>query len=240
MAKVSVVVPAYNEAEGIDQLRSKLLPVLDRIAARHAVELVLIDDGSTDATFERLSQAFGDRPATRIIRHPQNRNLGGAIRTGVRESTGDWIANLDSDCTYDPAILEPLLAFMENGADLVTVSPYHPNGRVVGVPAYRLFLSRAAGGLYRLILGANIHTFTAMVRVYRRDVYERIASPESGFTAVAEMMLRAIKQDLRVAEVPAELSVRRFGQSKLRIAKVIAGHLRLMTRLILRPRSFCA
>ena len=78
MANVSVVVPAYNEAEGVEQLRNKLLPVLDRIAARHAVELVLIDDGSTDATFERLSEAFGDRPATRIIRHPQNRNLGGA------------------------------------------------------------------------------------------------------------------------------------------------------------------
>lgn len=240
MATVSVVVPCYNEADGIDQLRDKLLPVLDRIGTRHSVELLLIDDGSTDDTFARLGEAFGSRPYASVIRHPKNLNLGGAIRTGARESTGEWIANLDSDCTYDPAILEQLLEHMESGADLVTASPYHPDGRVVGVPGYRLFLSRGAVGLYRMILPTNVYTLTAMVRAYRRDKYDAIASPEYDFTAVAEMMIKAIKQGLRVEEVPAELTVRRFGQSKLRIARVIAGHLRLMGRLILSPQSFSA
>lgn len=238
MASLSVVVPCYNEADGIEQLRDKLLPVLDHIRLRHSVELLLIDDGSTDDTYERLNALFGGKPSTRVVRHPQNLNLGGAIRTGVRESTGDWIANLDSDCTYDPAVLEALVARMEKGADLVTVSPYHPEGRVVGVPGYRLLLSRGAVALYRMILRTKVYTVTAMVRAYKRDAYARIASPEYDFTSVAEMMLKAIKQGLRVEEIPAELTVRRFGQSKMRIARVIAGHLRLMTRLVLAPRSF--
>ena len=238
MATVSVVVPCYNEADGIDQLRDKLLPVLDKLADRHSIELLLIDDGSSDDTFDRLTAAFSDRPRTRVIRHPKNLNLGGAIRTGVRESTGEWIANLDSDCTYDPAILESLLEHMERGADLVTASPYHPKGRVVGVPGYRLLLSRGAVALYRFILRTNVYTITAMVRAYRRDKYDAIASPEFDFTAVAEMIVRAIVQNLRVEEVPAELTVRRFGQSKLRIARVIVGHLRIMTRLVVSPQSF--
>jgi dolichol-phosphate mannosyltransferase len=240
MASLSVVVPCYNEADGIPQLKERLLPVLDRVAAQRDVELVLVDDGSTDDTYALLVAAFGDRPGTRVVRHPKNLNLGGAIRTGIRETHGDWIANLDSDCTYDPALLEPMLAEMERGADLVTVSPYHPQGRVDGVPAYRMVLSKSLTGMYRFLLRKRIYTFTALARVYRRSICEQIASPAFDFTCLAEMMLKAIKQDLKIAEVPAVLSVRRFGESKMKTMLVIKGHLRLLRRLIVDPRSFAA
>lgn len=238
MATVSVVVPCYNEADGIPQLKEKLLPVLDRVAARHDVELVLVDDGSTDDTYALLLEAFGSRQKTRLVRHERNMNLGAAIRTGVAESRGEWIANLDSDCTYDPAILEPLLTEIECGADLATVSPYHPQGKVEGVPAYRMFLSKSLTAMYRLILRKQIYTFTALARVYRRNIYSRIASPAFDFTCLAEMMLKALKQDLRVAEAPAVLAVRRFGESKMKTTRVIRAHLRLLGRLLFRPSSF--
>jgi dolichol-phosphate mannosyltransferase len=240
VAAVSVVVPCYNESASIAQLREKLLPVLDRLSPRHTVELILVDDGSTDDTYELLTRTFAGRAATRVVRHPKNLNLGGAIRTGIRESTGELIANLDSDCTYDPALLEPMLAEIERGADLVTVSPYHPRGRVDGVPAWRLLLSRGLSGLYRLILRKQIYTYTAMNRVYRRAICERIGSPEYDFTCLAEMMLKALMQNYRVAEVPATLAVRRFGQSKMKVANTIRAHLRLLSRLIVSPKSFLA
>jgi dolichol-phosphate mannosyltransferase len=238
-ATLSVVVPCYNEADGIPQLKERLLPVLDRVAATgRRVELLLVDDGSRDRTFELLKEAFASRPCTRVVRHEQNLNLGAAVRTGVAETTGEWIANLDSDCTYDPALLEPMLVEMEKGADLVTVSPYHPQGKVEGVPAYRMFLSKSLTAMYRLILRKQIYTFTALARVYRRDVVCQIASPAFDFTCLAEMMLKALKQNLRVAEVPAVLSVRRFGESKMKTARVIRAHLRLITRLLFQPGSF--
>jgi dolichol-phosphate mannosyltransferase len=240
MSSVSVVVPCYNESASIAQLHEKLLPVLDRIAAQHAVELVLVDDGSTDDTYDRLTRTFGERPATRVVRHPKNLNLGGAIRTGIRESTGELIANLDSDCTYDPALLEPMLAEIARGADLVTVSPYHPDGRVDGVPPYRLLLSRGLSALYRLLLRKRVYTYTAMNRVYRRAICERIGSPAFDFTCLAEMMLKALVQDYRVAEVPATLAVRRFGESKMKVAKTIRAHLVLLRRLVLARKSFLA
>lgn len=240
-ATLSVVVPCYNEADGIPQLKARLLPVLDRVAAQgREVELLLVDDGSRDNTLALLQEAFGSRAHTRVLRHERNMNLGAAVRTGVAESTGEWIANLDSDCTYDPGLLEPMLAEMEKGADLVTVSPYHPEGRVDGVPAYRMFLSRSLTATYRLILRKRVYTFTALARVYRRSIVPRISSPAFDFTCLAEMMLKALKQDLRVAEVPATLSVRRFGESKMKTARVIRAHLRLIARLLFCPSSFRA
>lgn len=235
---VSVVIPCYNEADGIAQLSEKLTPVLDRVAKRYEVELVLVDDGSTDDTYALLQKAFASRPATKVVRHEQNMNLGAAVRTGVAESRGEWIANLDSDCTYDPSLLEPMLEEMEKGADLVTVSPYHPQGRVDGVPAYRMFLSLSLTAMYRLILRKKIYTFTALARVYRRSVFDQIRSPANDFTCLAEMMLKSLKQNLKVAEVPAVLSVRRFGESKMKTAKVIQAHLRLLSRLVFQPSSY--
>lgn len=238
-ATLSVVVPCYNEADGIPQLKERLVPVLDRIASTgREVDLLLVDDGSLDRTFALLQEAFGSRPRTRVVRHERNMNLGAAVRTGVAETKGEWIANLDSDCTYDPALLEPMLREMEQGADLVTVSPYHPRGVVEGVPAYRMFLSRSLTAMYRLILRKQVYTFTALARVYRREVMPRIASPAFDFTCLAEMMLKALKQGLRVAEVPATLSVRSFGESKMKTARVIRSHLRLIARLLFSPASF--
>jgi dolichol-phosphate mannosyltransferase len=237
---VSVVVPCYNEADGIAQLKTKLTPVLDRLGVRYAVDLTLVDDGSTDQTYVLLCEAFSGDARARVIRHERNQNLGGAIRTGIRETKGEWIANLDSDCTYDPALLETMLAEMERGADLVTVSPYHPRGRVEGVPPQRLFLSKSLSAVYRALLHRPIYTFTAMNRVYRRAVCERIASPASDFTSVAEMMIKAARQGLKIAEVPAVLSVRRFGESKMKTGSVIRAHLGLVRRLVTAPSSFAA
>jgi dolichol-phosphate mannosyltransferase len=238
MKSVSVVVPCFNEADGIPQLREKLNPALDQASRAYDLELVFVDDGSTDDTHRLLNEAFGHRNNTKVVRHKKNHNLGRAIRTGIQESSGEWIANLDSDCTYDPSVLEPMLQAMEQGADLVSVSPYHPQGQVVGVPPHRLFLSKSLTAMYRLILRKRIFTFTALARVYKRSVVPQIQSPASDFTCVAEMMLKALKQNLQVAEVPTSLSVRKFGESKMKTAKVIQAHLKLVKRLVFDPASF--
>jgi dolichol-phosphate mannosyltransferase len=238
MASISVVIPCYNEEDGIPQLKEKLLPVITRVGRRHDVELILIDDGSTDQTYQCLKTNFSSRPDTKIIKHEKNQNLGGAIRTGIKESSGEWIANLDSDCTYDPNLLEPMIEEIERGADLVTVSPYHPEGLVIGVPAYRMFLSKTLTSMYRIILRKRVYTFTALARVYKRSVYSQISSPAYDFTCLAEMMLKALKQNLKVKEVPAQLSVRKFGESKMKTAKVIKAHLTLLKRLLFQPSSF--
>jgi dolichol-phosphate mannosyltransferase len=233
-----VIVPCYNEADGIPQLKEKLPPVLEQIRSQRECQLILIDDGSTDNTFDLLTQTFADVPNAKVVRHPQNMNLGAAIRTGFHESNGEWIAYLDSDCTYEPQILQTMIREMEQGNDLVTVSPYHPKGEVIGVPAYRLFLSKSLSFVYRLILRKQLYTYTAMVRTYRRSIFQNITSPANDFTAVAEMLLKACAQNLKVVEIPAALSVRRFGESKMKTARVIRAHLKLISRLIFKRSTF--
>lgn len=232
------MVPCYNESDGIPQLKEKLLPVVEEARRSYDVELVFVDDGSKDNTYELLLASFASYPNTKVVRHEKNMNLGAAVRTGIAVSKGEWIANLDSDCTYDPALLIPMLEKMTGGADLVTVSPYHPEGKVDGVPAYRMGLSKSLTALYRLILRKKIYTFTALARVYRRSIVSKIASPANDFTCLAEMMLKSLKQDLAVEEVPAVLSVRRFGESKMKTFKVIQAHLKLISRLLFQPKSF--
>ncbi len=237
MVDLSVVVPCYNEEDGIPQLREKLLPVLAELRPHYDIELILIDDGSTDSTYEKLKASFTDA-GSRVIKHEKNQNLGGAIRTGMQSAQGKWVAFLDSDCTYDPKLLKPMLDQMKLGADVVTLSPYHPQGQVEGVAAYRMVLSKGLSLIYRIILGKPVFTYTAMARIYNRSVYPTIKSPANDFTSVAEMMLKALKQDLKVSEVPAVLSVRQFGESKMKTARIIRAHLNLIKRLIVNPSSY--
>ena len=175
MEKLSIVVPCYNEEDGIPQLAEKLPPLIEQLQKEYVVELLFIDDGSTDKTQDLLRTFFGGFSYATIIPHEVNKNLGAALRTGFYHATGDYVAALDSDCTYDPFLLvEMLHVLKEKNVDIVTVSPYHPLGTVMNVPRYRLFLSSTVCAIYRFLLRSELHTFTAMVRVYRREVVKTI------------------------------------------------------------------
>ena len=147
------------------------------------------------------------------------------------------VAFLDSDCTYKPEIILNLLGEIEKGSDIVTVSPYHPAGLVEGVPAWRLSLSMGISLIYQILLWRKIHTFTAMVRVYRKDKLMKLKSQRDDFAFVAELMISAIKKEYEIVEVPATLSQREFGVSKMRLLNTIKAHLEIVWKLILR-KSF--
>src|SRR3989338_3237314 len=107
--KLSLIVPCYNEEEGISNLQKQLDPILDKLSKSYELELIFVDDGSKDNTLELLQQYFGQRKYTQILKHEVNQNLGAAIRTGFSAATGDVIITMDSDCTYDPQEIFPML-----------------------------------------------------------------------------------------------------------------------------------
>src|SRR3989338_4287602 len=145
--RVSIIAPCYNEEEGISNLASKLDPVLAKLQKEHEIEVIFIDDGSKDKTYEMLHKHFGKREYVKIIRHEANKNLGGALRTGFENSTGDIIVTIYIDCTYYPEEILEMLKLIKY-ADIVTASPYHPNGGVENVPRYRIFLSKSVSMIY--------------------------------------------------------------------------------------------
>ena len=228
---VSIIVPCFNESEGIEALREKILPVLARLRLSYGVELILVDDGSLDDTLIKLQRYLHQ---SQIIHHPKNRGVSAAIQTGVAHSIGDIVCVIDCDCTYEPEQLISLLSLMREGVDVVTASPYHPKGHVVNVPGWRLFLSKGLSQLYRIVLPQKLYTYTSMFRAFRREVVENVVVTHPGFLGLVEVLAEAMLQGYRIVECPAELKSRAFGQSKLRVARVIRSHLKYLSSLIVR------
>jgi dolichol-phosphate mannosyltransferase len=229
---VSIIVPCFNESEGIPSLKQKLLPVLSELRTQRKVEVICVNDGSTDDTFLQLENYLGQYVT--IISHPQNKGLSTAIRTGLMSAKGQIICTIDSDCTYDPKYLIDLLDLMLPDVDIVTASPYHPQGRVKNVPNWRLFLSKGLSQIYRIVLPQKLYTYTSMFRAYRREVMEEIPITYSGFLGLVEIVAEAMLCGYKVVELPTELSNRVYGKSKLRIAKVIWSHLKYIRTLTIR------
>jgi dolichol-phosphate mannosyltransferase len=232
----SVIVPLFNESEGLPSLKKKLVPVLQKLSHSFSVELVLVDDGSRDNTLALAKKLFDLVPRTTIIPHGINRGLGAALRTGFSHATGNFLFCLDSDCTYEPSVVFLLLEKMaETNAGIVTVSPYHPNGKVVGVPKNRLWLSQGVSFLYRLALGSRLHTFTAMVRLYKRSAIEKKRFVSNDFLGVTELLVFPLLRGTKVEEVPAVLKTRKFGRSSVnpgRILRLVLRHLKLVLAII--------
>ncbi|MCG8463017.1 MAG: glycosyltransferase family 2 protein [Holophagales bacterium] len=225
---VTVVVPCFEEEESLAQLEGALVRAAAELAHRYDLRFLFVDDGSTDGTWAELERRFGARADCTLLRHPENRGITSAILTGIRAARTEIVASIDSDCTYDPVQLSRLLPALADGVDLVTASPYHPEGAVRGMPRWRLFLSRTVSRLYARVLGQELATYTSCFRIYRRPAVVDLEPRNLGFIGQAELLGLLDRQGRRVVEVPAVLEVRRFGRSKLKIARTVAGHLRLL------------
>jgi dolichol-phosphate mannosyltransferase len=228
---LSLVIPCYNESAGIEPLALQLAKVMPDLQRWEPVELVFVDDGCTDDTYSRIRTAFAGWPHLQLARHPRNLGLGAALRTGIAHATGNVLVVIDSDCTYPLSTIPGLLNLLTPEIDVVTSSCLHPDGGVDGVPPYRLLLSKCASLGYRVLVDWRIHTWTAMYRAYRREVVQQVTTESSGYVVMAELLAKAIVAGYRVTEFPTVLHVRKHGQSKARIGRIIVQHLRLQARL---------
>ena len=231
--KISIIVPCFNEEPTVPLLRKVLGEVIAGFGPTGEVEILFVDDGSTDGTLGALREIA---PALngRVLVHERNRGIAEAFRTGFRSASGDVVCTIDADCTFDPRELVPMVAELDgSGADVVAASPYHPRGGVEGVPAWRLALSRGASRLYGWILPVKLHSYTACFRVFRRQVVEQMRFENPGFLGVTQMLASALDQGFTVVERPMVLRRRTTGTSKMRTLRVVGDHLRFMVRLLL-------
>lgn len=222
---VRIVVPCWNEEAVLPDLLGRLDGLL---GPRPAWEVVFVDDGSTDRTFELLQQACRRRDQISVRRHPSNAGLGAALRTGFAGVTAPIVCTIDADCTYPPERLPDLVDAVGQGADLVTGSPWHPDNPECEGERWRVFLSRMVSRLYRRLAKLEVHTFTCLFRAYRRQVVEQVPFQENGFAAVAEILVKAALMGFRIAEVPMPLRARTLGASKMKAGRSIVAHLKLL------------
>ena len=163
---VSIVVPVRNEAENIVPLIEEITAALD---GRWAYEIVYVNDGSTDATADRLATAMKQRPNLRQFRHAASAGQSAAVRSGVRAAHGAIVATLDGDGQNNPAFLPELIAAVENGGARVGLAAGQRVGRKD--TGFKKFQSRAANAIRNAILHDGTRDTGCGLKAFRRDVF---------------------------------------------------------------------
>lgn len=207
--ELSLVVPAYNEA-------ARLPAALSRLAAHfrahpRASELILVDDGSSDATPELLARAGADVPAdvrVRVLRHRRNRGKGGAVRSGCLAATGRYVMYIDADLAVPLTEMEPLLAALDAGADVAIGSRIHPDGRDMRAsqPLRRRLGGKAFTWLRQRLAVPEIVDTQCPMKAFRAEVVPRVFARQklSGWAFDAEILFLARREGLTIREIPVQ------------------------------------
>ncbi len=215
---VSIVIPAYNEEEGITEVVHQIQ------ALPEPVELIIVDDGSTDRTGERAAAA-----GARVIRHPQNRGYGASLKTGILASRGPSVVITDADGTYPNERIPDLISRLEENEMVVGAR----TGSNVAIPWIRRpakwFLNRLADYLSE----TKIPDLNSGLRAFRRETVLRFFGIlPSGFSFTTTITLAMHANDLRVAYLPIDYHARQ-GRSKIRPFQDTLNFLALIIRTIL-------
>ncbi len=228
---VSVVIPCYNESDSLFHLAQSLADLRSNHESDFDFEFIFVNDGSNDETHQLLRDHFGTWPNVLILRHAKNQGLTAAIMTGVAHAANEAVCSIDSDCTYRPELVTKLVPLLGGNVVLATASPYHPQGKVINVPRWRIGLSYAASLAYRQILRNRLYCYTCGVRAYRRSALLQVHVDNAGFVGTTELLWRLEQQGWQFAEYPATLSVRQFGYSKMRTMRVMFDHLKMISTI---------
>jgi glycosyltransferase involved in cell wall biosynthesis len=231
---ISLVFPCYNEEEMIRTYPLRLFPVIDKIGREcgETFEFVMVDDGSSDATYPELQALARSRTDVIAVSHGVNRGMGAAIRTGVARSRGDPIITMDADLTFRPDDIPSLIAaYRRTGADCVSGSPYIRKGLIKDVSRARLVLSVPVNLMYRVLLGRGITAVSPVFRLYKRSVFDHFSIESNNFEINAEILAKLIIAGRRVVEVPVELHKREHGTSKIRVFREIKNNIRILGKI---------
>ena len=163
---VSIVVPVRNEADNIVPLIEEIAAALD---GRWAYEIIYVNDGSTDATAERLAAAMKSRPNLRVLRHAVSRGQSAAVRSGVRAARGVTVATLDGDGQNNPVFLPDLIAALERGGERIGLAAGQRVGRKD--TGFKRFQSRAANAIREAILHDGTRDTGCGLKAFRREMF---------------------------------------------------------------------
>ncbi len=232
----SVVIPAYNEADCVEELYQEVISALE--PRRETFEILFVDDGSTDGTGERLAELERRDGRVRLIRFVRNFGKSAAYSAAFRAAQGEVVVTLDADLQDDPAEVSRLLAKLDEGNDLVVGWKMH---RLENEPR-KTIPSRVFNALVRWTFGLELRDSNSGSRVMRRAVAQSLNLYGDMYRFIPQL---AFSKGFRVAEEGVSHRKRRYGESKYGPRRFWTGLLdlltvRFITRFSQRPLHFLA
>jgi dolichol-phosphate mannosyltransferase len=209
---LSLVLPAFNEEAGIRQAVAEADAALAKLTADY--EILVVDDGSADATAAIVAEEVALRPHVRLLCHEQNRGYGAALRTGFEAARYELVAFTDADCQFHLDDLGRLLPL----TDRVPIAAGYRQDRQDS--RGRRFLSGGFNLMVRTFLGTGVRDCDCALKVFRRDALARLLPETAGFFVNAEMLARARRLGYKVAEVGVRHRPRLHGVSKVALGQV--------------------
>lgn len=211
MPRLSIVVPVFNE-------RATLETLMERLVAPDygcKLEIVAVDDGSTDGSRELLMRLEQKHPELRVLFQPHNRGKGAAMRRGFEEAAGDIIAVQDADLEYDPAELPRLVGLIRRDiADVVYGSRFQNTGARRVLYYWHQLLNRALTELSNWFTNLNLTDMEVCYKVFRREVLESLSLREDRFGFDPEITAKIARGRWRIYEVPVSYYGRTWEEGK--------------------------
>lgn len=230
------LIPVYNEEANIPNLFSEL-SLLD---LKDQTFFVFSDDGSTDKSKETIGKYFAGTSHV-ILGDGINRGPGAAFNTGFEwillqsKSPDDCVVTLEADNTSDLSILPVMLMLSKANYDLVLASVYAQGGGFEKTSFFRKFVSAIANFLFRFLFNVQVLTLSSFYRVYSISVLKKVKekygtlTAEPGFICMLEILIKCLRVDATVIEVPMKLhSSRRQGASKMKVFKTTMQYFRFL------------
>jgi glycosyltransferase involved in cell wall biosynthesis len=224
---LSLCLPAYNEQECIVETLDRALTVLSPLFS--GLEVIVVDDGSRDATAQRVQDVVVRDPRVRLVRHERNAGYGAAVTSGLRAATGDLVMFADSDGQFDFSDVRRLLARLSDNDFVVG----YRRERVESLQ--RRLNAWAWGRLVRVMYGVRARDLDCAFKLFRREVIDRLRLTAGGACINAEVMCQCRRAGFRFAEVPVEHYPRRGGRATGSSLAVIARAFRELPRIQTEP-----
>lgn len=204
---LSVFFPAYNDSGTIASLVITALHTARRLTPD--CEVIIVNDGSADATADIADELARTYPEVRVVHHPRNRGYGGALRSGFEAATRELVFYTDGDAQYDPAEMALLWDRLDEHVDLV-------NGYKISRsdPFHRIVIGRVYHHTVKRLFGLRVRDVDCDFRLMRRSIFDTVALEKNSGVICLEMMKKIQDAGFRIAEVPVHHYHRAYGKSQ--------------------------
>ncbi len=225
MPSISLVLPAYNEAENIEPMIAEAIPALEANADDY--EIIVVDDGSSDETASVTKRVMEEHPHVRLIQHPVNQGFGAAVFSGFTNAVKDWIFYTDADRQFVLSELERFVPLMDQ-ADLI--AGYRAPRRD---PFLRVFYGKGWSMLCTLLFGYTVRDVDCGFKLFRREIIQELAPriASRGATFSIEWLARAKRSGYRFVELPVSHRPRVAGSQTGANINVIVRAFRELVRV---------